>query len=156
MFKQGAPNTQFQTYDWVSNAINSTLKFPVPKAGEWIFKLFPERNFIGPYIEAASCSILIPGKDTLNISFNGAETYVEYDIQTLDPAIDRVWIGIFFESSTSDRDYRRFRNISTSSKGRLLFKTPIHQGTYNARLFGNGSSTPLIKSDSITVPDATN
>jgi NACalpha-BTF3-like transcription factor len=152
MYKPGTSKTQIHSYDWLSNAVNSTLKFVVPKGGLWEFKLFPERSFIGPYIEAAECSVTIPGKDTIILTHNGPQSVIEYDIQTLDPATDRVWIGVFFDSSTSSNDYRRSKNI-TSAKGRYTIKTPIHGGTYHARLYGHGSTTHIATSNSITVPD---
>jgi len=154
MYKPGSLNSQIHEYQWVSSAVNSTLKFVVPKGGVWEFKLFPERNYIGPYIEVAQCSVLVPGKDTLILTHNGAQSTIEYDIQTLDPATDRIWIGVFFESSTSSTDYRRSKNI-TSAKGIYTIKTPIHEGTYHARLYGLGSNVFSATSNSISVPDTT-
>jgi hypothetical protein len=152
MYKAGSSTTQIQEYQWLSNAVNSTLKFAVPKKGVWDFKLFPERSLMGPYVSVAQCSITIPGIDTLTLTHNGAQSTIEYDIQTLDPATDRVWIGVFFADSTSSSDYRRSKNITTS-KGKYTIKTPIHGGTYHARLYGNGSTEHCATSNSITVPD---
>jgi len=152
MYKPGSSNSQMQEYQWLTSAVNSTLKFSVPKGGNWEFKLFPERNYIGPYVEAAKCSVTIPGNDKITFTHNGAQSTIEFDIQTLDPATDRVWIGVFFTESKSSNDYRRSKNI-TAPKGKYTIKTPIHGGTYHARLYGNGSSDVIASSQSITVPD---
>jgi hypothetical protein len=154
MYKPGSSNSQMQEYQWLSSAVNSTLKFSVRKGGNWEFKLFPERNYIGPYVEAAKCTVLIPGNDKITLTHNGPQSIIEYDIQTLDPATDSVWIGVFFESSSTPKDYRRSKNISTP-KGKYEIKTPIHAGTYVARLYGLGSEQHTAISNAITVPDRT-
>jgi hypothetical protein len=152
MYKPGSSKSQMQEYQWLSSATNSTLKFSVPKGGNWEFKLFPERNYIGPYVEVAECSVTIPGNDRITFTHNGAQSTIEYDIQTLDPVTDRVWIGVFFVESTTCNDYRRSKNITTA-KGKYVIKTPIHGGSYHARLYGNGSAEVIATSNSVTLPD---
>jgi hypothetical protein len=123
------------------------------KGGEWIFRLFPERSFIGSYVPVAECSIIVKGQDSLNLTFEGPQTFVEYDVQTADPLNDNVWIGLYFADSVGYKEYRRFKRIATG-KGKITFKTPIHKGTYNARLFAHGNTTPIETSNSIVVPDS--
>jgi hypothetical protein len=144
-------NKSFVGFEWLANARrNRYLEFIVPKSGTWFFRLFPDRS----YTYVAHCSVVLPGTDTLALSFSGVETFVDYDIQTLDPKTDKPWIGLYFTDEKNYRQYRRSQYIYESGKGRIIFKTPIHEGCYHARLFSGNSSVPLLHSNPISVPNA--
>jgi len=142
MYKEKATPKQFHKFQSLSGTSKLTLRFPVPKSGVWEFRLFPDSG----YTKAAQCSVSVPGKNSLSLVHNGEKSFVDYDIQTLDPANDNVWIGIFFEDYTDRNRYRRYTKIASAS-GKFEFKTPIHPGSYIACLYSGTDF--VLKSNSI-------
>lgn len=81
----------YLTYKWAKDG--EELAFEVPKAGSWNFKAFPDRS----YDFASSTNVTVKGTDslTLKVDKERNKAIVEFDITTVDPATDSVWIGIF-------------------------------------------------------------
>ncbi len=50
-------NSQYRTYEWVSNSVDNTLRFRIPKAGQWEFRYFPQKS----YVDVARCNISVAG-----------------------------------------------------------------------------------------------
>jgi hypothetical protein len=161
----------YHAFEWLSNGkdvtpappkaesltvVEKELSFEVPKAGPWHFRLFADRS----YIDVASGSIHIPGEDKLNLSVSGPEMKVDCYITTVDPLRDYVWVGIYKIDEKDQRQYRRYKYLPliTSSSpsaqvphSTLIFKTPIHSGVYEARLFANKTYEVITRSESITI-----
>lgn len=81
----------YLTYKWAKNG--EELAFDIPKAGSWNFKAFPDRG----YDFSTSYSTTVKGTDKLGLKLDQArnKAIVEYEVTTVDPAMDNVWIGIF-------------------------------------------------------------
>jgi len=158
-------NKSYYAFEWVSNGkdvtsstedkslttVEKQLTFEVPKAGQWLLRLFHDRS----YVDVATCSIDIAGEDRLELSVSGAQMKVECALNTVDPARDYVWVGIYKIEEKDQRQYRRYKYIvptsSSNTNSTLTFKTPIHSGTYEARLFSNKSYEVVAKSASVTI-----
>jgi len=136
--------------------VEKQLSFEVPKAGQWHLRLYSDRS----YTDVASTSILIPGEDRLELSVSETEMKVDCVISTVDPSRDYVWIGIYKIYEKDPRQYRRYKYlvpVSTSSSSStsvpysVVFKAPIHSGTYEARLFANKSYEVITRSNPVTI-----
>lgn len=79
------------TYKWAK--AGEELSFDIPKAGSWNFKVFPDRG----YDFVTSHSVTVKGTDSLNLKLDQErnKAIIEYDVTTVDPKTDNVWIGIF-------------------------------------------------------------
>lgn len=131
------------TYKWAKDG--EELAFNVPKAGSWNFKVFPDRG----YDYATTYSVTVKGTDSLTLKLDKErnKAIVEYDVTTVDPATDNVWIGIYHENQADSRYYRRYKYISTK-KGKFEVKAMQTAGTYEARLFACGTYDVLSTSES--------
>jgi len=129
------------TYKWAKHG--EELTFPVTKTGQWNFKAFSEKT----YDHSATQSVIVPGSDTLTLTVNkeANTATVTYDISTVDPATEKVWIGIFHVEQEDSRYYRRYRYV-TDRKGSFDVKAMQTAGIYEARLFANGTYDVLCRS----------
>jgi len=160
LYRKDEPNHQnYYSYQWLINSINRTLTFDVPKAGDWEFRLFPFRNLFGSYYPVAVCPFSIQGVDVLDLSINEEQKLarIELDLITVDPARDYVWVGLFLENEKNNRQWRRYKSITTSDvdgkKCVVTFKKPIHNGIYEARLFAHGSYDHVANSNTVHIKD---
>jgi len=137
---QNAPQS-YLYFEWVTAGEEVTFK--VPKAGSWNFKVFSDKG----YDFTTSFSILVQGTDTLDLFLDteNNKARVEFDVTTVDPRQDGVWIGIFNVDQEDCRYYRRYKNIS-EHKGSFEVKAMQTAGTYEARLFANGTYQALCTS----------
>jgi len=150
-------NHQYSSYQWLSNSVNLSLTFEIPKVGDWEFRLFPLRNLLGPYLHVSSAPLKLEGSDELELSIKEdgslGQAIIHYNIVTVDPERDSVWIGLFVKQETNNRQFRRYKNITTcnESRGVISFKKPIHGGIYEARLFALRTYQPIATSNSVLV-----
>jgi len=163
-------NKNYFAFEWLSNgkditsSVGTSTETPleaekevvleVPKAGQWFVRLFPDRS----YNDIATAKIYIQGEDNLTLNVESTVMSVVCNVTTVDPARDYVWVGVYKIEEKDQRQYRRYKYLSsamlsTSSSDpiTLTFKTPIHSGIYEARLFANGSYEVLSRSAPVTV-----
>lgn len=146
--KSQQDNYAWITYQWVTYGANQKASFEVPKAGEWEFRFFPEKA--KPFVSVASVSLLIQGNDVLNLTHQPEQNKitVKCSVETVDPASENAWVGIYHTNETNQRQYRRYKYIS-SRDAEVTFKALQHSGTYEARIYvGN---TVVARSNPITI-----
>jgi len=149
-------NYRYKTYQWLSNATDSSLTFEIPRSGKWEFRLFPNRSLLGPYIHVSSCSFATQGEDKLELSVDpedDKQIEIKCQIATLDLQTDGVWIGVYLVEERNNRQMRRYKSLDHTPDGKSIvkFKKPIHKGKYEVRLFANRSYDVLLRSNSIDV-----
>jgi len=162
-------NKHYFAFEWLSNGKDITptpsLETPrqtekevvleVPKAGQWYIRLFADRS----YNDVTTTALHIPGEDKLEVKAEGTVMTVTCSVNTVDPARDCVWVGVYKVEEKDQRQYRRYKYLASSSSPtitascpiKLTFKAPIHSGTYEARLFANGSYEVISRSVPITI-----
>jgi len=130
--KSQQDNYYWSSYQWIAK--DQKVTFDVPKAGEWEFRFFPERS--KPFIDVARVSLVVQGNDKLVLSHEPAQNQitVKCSIETVDPATENAWIGIYRVVEENQRQYRRYKYITTR-EATLTFKALQHSGTYEARLY---------------------
>ncbi len=104
-------NSQYRAFDWLSNAVDHTLKFACPKAGEWEFRFFPQRS----YVDVARESVTVGGTDRVELSLVDGQMIVKTELTTVDPAYDNVWVGIYKTDETNNRYPSASSSSSASS-----------------------------------------
>lgn len=135
MYPKSQPdNYYWLNYQWVTYGVSQKATFEVPKAGEWEFRFFPTNS--KPWVDVARCSILIAGDDKLELTHIPANNQITVNctVETVDPATEKPWVGIYHTTEENLRQYRRYKHIS-SQKATLTFKALQHSGTYEARLY---------------------
>jgi len=147
---------QYKDWQWLTSAkivdMNEKTKtqeltFKAAKSGEWEFRLFPLRS----YIHTTTAQLTLKGSDAINISVNGAELTVTANIVTVDPLSEYVWVGVYKVDEQNNRQWRRYQYITSAGKTSIVFKTPIHTGVYEARLFAKKSYDVLQRSNAIAI-----
>jgi len=147
---------QYKTWEWLTSGkivdLNEKTKtqqltFKAAKSGDWEFRLFPLRT----YVHIATAQLTLKGSDSINISVNGTELTVAADIITVDPLTEYVWVGVYKVDELNNRQWRRYSYITHAGKSSIVFKTPIHTGVYEARLFAKKSYDVLQRSNAIAI-----
>jgi len=146
LYDPSKPNKEYAAYENVGD--KKEILFCVPKAGIWEFRLFP---LYRAYDHVASCKVDISGESKITLSVEGQEVILTYNISTLDPKRDNVWFGIYHSTENNPRYWRRKQTIADTSKGVRRMKVLQHAGTYEARLFAQGSTTVICRSNAITI-----
>lgn len=140
-------NSQYRAFDWLSNAVDHTLVFPCPKAGEWEFRFFPQRS----YVDVARSSLQVGGTDVVRLSLEDGQMIVRTELVTVDPAYDNVWVGIYKSEEIDNRQYRKYKYVGQAS-GTIAFRACTTPSTYEARIFAHKSLDVVCKSNTIIVP----
>jgi hypothetical protein len=140
-------NSQYRAFDWLSNAVDHTLKFACPKAGEWEFRFFPQRS----YVDVARESVTVGGTDRVELSLVDGQMIVKTELTTVDPAYDNVWVGIYKTDETNNRQYRKYKYVSQAS-GTITFRACTTPSTYEARIFAHKGLDVVCRSNTIVVP----
>jgi len=140
-------NSQYRAFDWLANAVDHTLKFACPKAGEWEFRFFPQRS----YVDVARASVVVGGTDRVELSLADGQMIVKTELTTVDPAYDNVWVGIYKTDETNNRQYRKYKYVSQAS-GTITFRACTTPSTYEARIFANKRLDVVTRSNTIVVP----
>eukprot|EP01089_Gocevia_fonbrunei_P004391 TRINITY_DN1440_c0_g1_i1.p1 TRINITY_DN1440_c0_g1~~TRINITY_DN1440_c0_g1_i1.p1 ORF type:complete len:655 (-),score=193.12 TRINITY_DN1440_c0_g1_i1:24-1988(-) len=137
-------NKKYINYNWISNSVDHTLIFDPHKAGSYELRFFPSSR---SYIDVARCSVVVSGKDVVEIVQPVSDVVnVECSVETADPNVDYVWIGLYLVEQENHTQWRRYKYIK-EKKCVVTFKTPKTAGTYEARLFANKTyEQPLCKS----------
>lgn len=130
--KSQKDNYYWTSYQWIAK--DQKVTFDVPKAGEWEFRFFPERS--KPFVDVARASLVVQGNDKLELTHQREQNQitVKCNIETVDPAAENAWIGIYRVTEENQRQYRRYKYITTRD-ATLTFKALQHSGTYEARLY---------------------
>jgi hypothetical protein len=146
LYPHGETNPKsYLSFKWAK--AGDDLSFEIPKAGSWNFKVFSDRG----YDYTTSYSVTVPGNNSLTLKQDASKAVVEWDVTTVDPAKDSVWVGIFRVDQTDSRYYQRYKYISTH-KGSLEVSALKESGVYEARLFAHGTYDVLCSSETrITV-----
>jgi len=144
MYEPDKDNKSYYTYSYLGT--NSELSFKIPKVGVWEFRLFPQKA----YYPASSCRVDLNGSDKIELSIVNNQAVISYKVVTVDHYYDNVWIGIFNQNETDNKQWRRYKYVN-SSDGKLFVKAMQTPGTYEARLFANGTPTVLCRSNTVTI-----
>jgi len=144
LYEPSKPNNSYLTFENVGE--KQEVSFTVPKAGVWEFRLFPQRA----YDQVAACKVDVNGDTKLELSVDGDNIVLSYNVTTLDTKVDRVWFGIYHVSEKNYRYYQRFQYI-WEPIGTKKLKMIKKNGTYEARLFAHGTTTVICTSNAITV-----
>jgi len=144
MYEPDKDNKNYYTYSYLGT--NSELSFKIPKVGIWEFRLFPQKA----YYPASSCRVDLNGSDKIELSIVNNQAVISYKVVTVDHYYDNVWIGIFNQNETDNKQWRRYKYVN-SSEGKLFVKAMQTPGTYEARLFANGTPTVLCRSNTVTI-----
>jgi len=154
--KSQTDHRQYKTFEWLTsgkvvdmNEKTKTveLQFKASKSGDWEFRLFPLRA----YTPTTTATLTLSGSDSVQISVNGVELTVHANVVTVDPLTEYVWVGVYKVDETNNRQWRRYQYILEPGKTSMVFKTPIHTGIYEARLFAHKSYTILLRSNPVAI-----
>lgn len=92
-------NSQYRAFNWLANAVDNTLKFACPKAGEWEFRFFPQKT----YVDVARAAITTSGTDLVELALVDGQMIVKTQLNTVDPLNDNVWVGIYKANEENNR-----------------------------------------------------
>jgi len=145
MYEPDKDHKTYYTYLYLGT--NTELTFKIPKVGIWEFRLFPQKA----YYVAESTRVNLNGNDQIALSIVDDKAVIDYKVLTLDPNYDNVWVGIFNQSETDNRQWRRYKYIP-SSQGQIFVKAMQTPGTYEARLFARNVPSIICRSNSVTIP----
>jgi hypothetical protein len=144
MYEPEKDNKSYYTYFYLG--VSSELRFKIPKVGVWEFRLFPQKT----YYPAETCRVNLNGNDSLSLEIVNNQAVIKYNLMTVDPYCDNVWIGIFNQDETDNRQWRRYKYVSESSST-VSVKAMQTPGTYEARLFACKSTNVLCRSNPVTI-----
>lgn len=143
--KQETNNKGYVEFNY-ANKVDLVFTTPT-KPGEYEL-----RFFTNSYVDVArSNTFRIEGEDKMKATYKDGHVYVELDLVSVD-ASDRPWIGLYFVKETSDRRFRRYQGVK-ENKGTMDFVSPKTEGTYEARLYRNGTYDLVMKSNTFEIPN---
>jgi len=131
-----------------------TLKITAPRCGRWVLRAFPFRSSYSPssYLE-----VKLEGEDYVSMRVDPdtpARLHVTALVSTVDPSSGKnVWVGVYFQDELNRNQYRRYFWLNSLGTSNFECKTPIHKGTYVARLYVVNQSRELAVSTPLVLPD---
>ncbi len=146
LYDVAAAHASFIAFQYVS-LDSRTLDFKAPrKNGQYVFRFFARRFGL----VAVSAPVAVQKDDTVTLRHEGSTLLVDVSLATVDPVErKRCWVGVFFSNEDRSSYYRRYAWLSKSAD-RFSFKTPIHAGTYEVRVYDE-KNLVVAKSDSFVV-----
>lgn len=157
--KSQTDNKQYITWEY---ATSPDVVFDAPvKPGEYEFRFFSNS-----YDDIARSNVIkIEGEDKLSatISDDCGTITVHPQIVSVDPYYEGAWLGVFFTTETNNRQWRRYKYLTSRDepvvfKGTFLLQcasnvtsAPRTPGTYEVRLFANKSYNCLLVSNSFVI-----
>ena len=136
-YKKDDPDSQYIAYNYLSSLKDSTFEVERPSLnGSYHFRCFSSRYAV----VATSDDVVLNKEDKLTMETdenNDKITNVSWDIGSFDPYAMSAYVTIHIQSEQRPNYYRRWNWIKTNS-GTHTFKTPIHNETYEARLYHSG------------------
>ncbi len=111
------------------------------------------RFFTNSYEDVSRSDVIrVEGEDTVTATLaDGYVTLSRVNIVSVNPALESVWVGLYFTKETENRQWRRYKYI-TSRTTDIQFKAPRTAGEYEARVFANGNYSPVVKSNKFVIP----
>jgi len=92
----------------------------------------------------------LEGQDEVVLGLEGKAMTVTMRLQTVDPGMDSVWVGIYRAAETDNKLYRKYKYV-TIGAGDVTFAAPTTPGPYEARIFANKTLQPVAVSNTVTV-----
>jgi len=132
-------SSTYLEYQW---AKESRFTFNLPKAGLYQFKLFGMKSL---HSLAATIDHTVQGSDSLKLKFTDNSTFIEFDLTTVDVNCDKVWVGLYLQNETDQKQWR-FCKWLYENKGTVTLRRPTVGGSYEARLFAYGTHDVVVKS----------
>ena len=139
-------NKQYLHYEYANtNAGEVTFEAPI-KPGSYEL-----RYFTSSYLEISKSNpIVIEGNDKFEVKLEGELIKYKVNLVSVDPSKDGVWIGLFLDNETNNKEWRRYKYITLRNE-EGTFNRPKHNGTYQARIFANKTYEPIWKSSSFVL-----
>jgi hypothetical protein len=136
-YKKDDPDSQYISYNYLCKLKDSTFEVDKPLLnGSYHFRCFSSRYALA----GSSEDIVLNKEDKITMERdekNNKVTNVSWDIGSFDPYALSAYITIHIQTEQRPNYYRRWNWIKTHS-GTHSFKTPIHNETYEARLYHSG------------------
>lgn len=147
LYTQGAPDANYLAFNWVKRDISLPVSFLRRLVnGTYEFRLFAHK--FQPV--AFSQPLVVRQQDSVVLVRENDQCRVVTTLSSIDPAKDtRCWVAICFSNDSRPSAYRRYAYISSPLQTHV-FKTPIHTGLYEARIYDSKSKV-LAVSDSINI-----
>jgi len=136
MFSAGSPSLSSPSQTTFYQA--RIVIFTAPRCGTWVLRVFPFRT----YSPVSVLEAVLAGENSLVMRVDPvdpARLHVSATVTTIDPSGGRsvyIWVG--FRNEQRPNYYRRFQYISDLGTTEVTFKTPVHAGIYEARLYCTG------------------
>jgi|GEM_PF-2192578 len=152
MYKPGAADTSYMTYQYIDTKTSGTLTFTAPsEPGTYEFRMFKDNGYVKI---ATSSQLKVGDTTTYNASLTISSIYsggvsVSYSGGS---GLSGSWVGMFKEGA-ADSAYLAYQYINTSKNGTLDFATPTEPGTYEFRIFKDSGFVRLATSSKFTVSE---
>lgn len=158
LFEKGqTDNKQYITYEYASKTDQILFDAPV-KPGQ-----YEVRYFTNSYVDVSRSNpvsiegwwisfqqLIWIGKDTLSASWENGFVTVHLNVVTVDPTVDHVWVGLYFDTEKNNKQWRRYKYVAQRASI-IQFKSPKTTGTYEARVFASNKYDPIIKSNTFQI-----
>jgi len=83
-----------------------------------------------------------------------ARVLLRCNLQTVDPARDKVWVGLYKVNETNYfRGYERYKYLTIPGRTEIFLTPPKTGGLYIAHLFARNNPVPIASSDTIPIRD---
>jgi len=146
LYAKGTPDDSYLAFAYLKKGMNSVSFKPRTQNGEYEFRFMAHRYAGFGLGDNSAATISVKGEDSVTWERNDKELKVTTVLASIDPAKNRsCWVGLFHKNDSRSTAYRRYNYISSPTQT-FTFKTMIHSGTYEARIYDE-SSRLLAKSE---------
>jgi len=130
LYDCASPNNAYHAFQYV-NLESKKCVFKAPrKNGQYEARFFVSRFAM----MSKSAPLDVHMDDAVHVSVHERKTIVDTVVASAVPST--CWVGLFHFNEHNPSRYRRYCWVSSATQ-RFEFKTPIHAGTYHARLYSD-------------------
>jgi hypothetical protein len=136
-YKGTDTSVPYRFYKYLSRGVDGadgskTITFHAPSAGIWTAVLYPFKT----YAAFQTQQVTLLGQDAVTaISRDQGKVSVTVQLDTLEPKLDKVWVGLYLVGEARPNYYRRYQYLTAQGSDVVTFKEPKKPGQYEARLF---------------------
>lgn len=135
LYAKGTPDESYLGFAYLKQGQSSVTFKRRTQNGEYEFRFFAYKYAGYGLGDNDKAVVSVKGEDSVTVERNDTELKVTTVLASVDPSKNRsCWVGLFHKNDARSTGYRRYNYISTPTQT-FSFKTMIHSGTYEARIY---------------------
>jgi len=150
LYASGQPDESYLAFNYLNKDSSNVIFNQRFQNGVYEFRFFAYKYDGFGLADLKNATVSVKQEDFVSLIRQDDKCIVNVTLASIDPLKQtNCWVGIFHKNDSRPTSYRRSSYISTP-KQVFTFKTMIHSGNYEARIY-DGESRLLAKSTDINI-----